>query len=403
MSTKRILVLLGLGLVVLTACAGAAGEAGPAGAPGPQGEQGPPGQVTCSECHNDTTVLFQAQQQWADSMHGTGTSYGRGTRAGCAGCHSSEGFVAMAAAGMTADEVEEAPLVSSKTNCRTCHEIHTTYTAADYALTASDPVLLYASGETYDGGKGNLCANCHQPRREIAEAEDGMIEIDSSHWGPHHGPQSTMLMGVGGAGAEGSASAHSSMVEDGCVSCHVNEDNGYNHTWEPALASCTGCHADAEDFDINGLQTEVEGLAEEVGEMLKTLGLLDAGGHPVVGNYLAAESAAAWDYILIVLEDGSSGVHNPKYTVALLEAAVEALEPAVEEVVFGEVTAIDEDALTITIETEDGESLTVLVPEDFDFTAIEVGSNVKVRGEELEDGSIDADWVKIVEADGGDH
>ena len=73
------------------------------------------------------------------------------------------------------------------------------------------------------------------------------------------------------------------------------------------------------------------------------------------------------------------------------------------EVVFGEVTEINEDALTITIETEDGETLIVLVPDGFDFTAIEVGSNVKVRGEELEDGSIDADWVKIVEADGGDH
>ncbi len=141
MSTKRILVLLGVGASILAACAGPAGEAGPAGAPGspgPAGEQGSPGpamtvaDLTCSECHNDTTVLFQAQQQWAKSMHGTGTSYGRGTRAGCAGCHSSEGYVAMTAAGMTPDEVEEAPLVSSKTNCRTCHEIHTTYTAVHH-------------------------------------------------------------------------------------------------------------------------------------------------------------------------------------------------------------------------------------------------------------------------------
>jgi hypothetical protein len=282
--------------------------------------------LTCSECHNDTTVLFQAQQQWAESMHGTGTSYGRGTRAGCAGCHSSEGYVAMVAAGITADEVEEAPLVSSKTNCRTCHQIHTTYTAADFALTASDPVLLYASGETYDGGMGNLCVGCHQPRRQIAEATDGMIEVDSTHWGPHHGPQSTMLLGIGGAGVEGSPSAHSSMVEDTCVSCHVSESNGFDHSMEPAVASCTGCHADAEDFDINGLQTEVEELAEELGELLKAKGLLDEEGHPVVGTYPEAETAALWNYIFIVFEDGSSGVHNPTYTIAMLEAAIEALQ-----------------------------------------------------------------------------
>jgi len=86
-----------------------------------------------------------------------------------------------------------------------------------------------------------------------------------------------------------------------------------------------------------------------------------------------------------------------------MEQDVAALEPAVEEVVEGVVTTIDEDALTITIETEDRETLTVLVPYDFDFTVIELGSNVKVRGAELEHGSIDAHWVKLVEEDGGDH
>lgn len=341
MSTKRILFLLGVGAFILAACAGAAGEAGPAGSPGDPGSpgaagaQGPPGpamtvaDLTCSECHNDTTVLFQAQQQWADSMHGSGTSYGRGTSGSCSGCHSSEGFVAMAAAGMTAEEFADAgepPLVSSKVNCRTCHEIHTTYTTADYALTTSDAVTLYAFEDaTYDSGMGNLCVNCHQPRREIAEATDGMIEVTSTHWGPHHGPQSAMLLGLGGAGQEGSASAHYSMVDDGCVSCHIGESNGYDHTMEPAVASCTGCHADLEDFDYGGVVTEVDALIEELHELLEAKGLYHD-GHPVVGNYAEAEAWALWNYIFIVVEDGSHGVHNSKYTIALLEASIEALK-----------------------------------------------------------------------------
>jgi len=59
MSTKRILVLLGVGVVILAACGGA-GEPGPAG---PQGEQGPPGDTTvatvpiqpesCATCHSE--------------------------------------------------------------------------------------------------------------------------------------------------------------------------------------------------------------------------------------------------------------------------------------------------------------------------------------------------------------
>jgi hypothetical protein len=283
--------------------------------------------LTCSECHDDTTVLFQAQQQWEISTHGSGTAAAyAGTRAGCAACHSSEGFSAMIAGGFGPEELEEAPLVPSKVNCRTCHEIHTSYTGDDFALTTSDPVLLYASGETYDGGMGNLCANCHQPRREIAEAVDGMIEVDSTHWGPHHGPQSTMLLGVGGAGVEGSASVHSSMVEDTCVSCHVNENNGYDHSMAPDVASCTDCHEGLEDFDYNGVQTEVEELIDELGELLIDKGLLDEEGHPVVGTYPEAEAWALWNYIFIAFEDGSNGVHNSNYTIAMLEAAIEALQ-----------------------------------------------------------------------------
>jgi len=93
-----------------------------------------------------------------------------------------------------------------------------------------------------------------------------------------------------------------------------------------------------------------------------------------------------------------------------MEQDVAALEPAVEEVVEGVVTTIDEDALTITIETEDGESIIVHVPDSYVFADADedeaddaIGTNVKVRGVEQEDGSIDAHWVKLVEEDGGDH
>ena len=333
--------------MVLSACAGtpgsegAVGPAGPAGPEGPQGPEGPAGsegpagpegpagadataELACADCHNDTTILFQAEQQWEESMHATGDAYGRGTSASCAGCHSSEGFSAMVAAGGTPDQVEEAPLVSSKTNCRTCHEIHTTYTGEDLALVTTDAVTLYASGETFDGGKGNLCANCHQPRRQIEAAVDGMIEVTSTHWGPHHGPQSTMLLGLGAAGVEGSPSAHSVMVEDTCVACHVGEAK--DHSMEPSVSACVACHAEAEDFDINGVQTEVEEMVAEVGEMLVAKGLLDEEGHPVVGSYPEAEASALWNYIYIVFEDASSGVHNAAYTKAMLEAALEALQ-----------------------------------------------------------------------------
>jgi hypothetical protein len=86
-------------------------------------------------------------------------------------------------AGLDWDTVETGVTRPTRQTCRTCHEIHTTYTDADWALATTDAVALIASGETFDGGEGNLCATCHQARRQIGEAVDGMVEI-GSHWGP---------------------------------------------------------------------------------------------------------------------------------------------------------------------------------------------------------------------------
>ena len=213
----------------------------------------------------------------------------------------------------------------TRQDCRACHEIHTTYTGDDWALATTDTVTLVASGEVFDGGLGNLCANCHQPRGEINEAVEGMVEV-GDHWGPHHGVEAAILLGVGGVGVEGSPGAHATMAVDTCVTCHVGDD--YDHTFEPSVSACARCHIDATDFDVNGLQTEIEGLIEELGGLLEAKGML-LDGEPVEGDgifYPEADAMALWNYIFIALEDGSNGVHNPTYIKALLEASIDALQ-----------------------------------------------------------------------------
>jgi hypothetical protein len=259
-------------------------------------------------------------------MHGAGESFVRGTRSSCAGCHSGGGFAAMVAAGVDPGSVEAGDPDPTRQDCRACHVIHTSYTSADWALRTTEPVDFYAfEGVTYDGGEGNLCASCHQPRRGIADAVDGMIEVTSTHWGPHHGGQGAMVLGIAGAGGvEGSPGAHYSMVEDTCVACHLGE--GYDHTFEPAVSACTACHADAESLDINGLQTEVQAMLDELEEALIAKELLDEEGHPTVAMLDENDAVALWNWIYIAHEDGSLGVHNPSYTKALLEASLAALE-----------------------------------------------------------------------------
>jgi hypothetical protein len=308
---------------------GPAGPAGPAGTTGPTGSAGstgatgtagPAGSDTCSDCHNDTTLILSKRLQWDQSGHATGGAYVRGTSATCAGCHSSEGFTERIAVGLDPDEVDEGVPNPTPQNCRTCHQIHTTYTRADFALKTTSPVTLMVSEETFDTGEGNLCANCHQPRRGAPEVGSGDVEITSTHWGPHHGMQAAMLLGVGGYGEPGSPSGHYMMVEEGCPVCHMAEKN---HTLEPSTAACESCHGELDTFDRNGVQTEVQALFDELEELLEAEGLLHD-GHPVVQTVSEAQAGALWNY-LVVAEDGSLGVHNSQYAKALLEAGLEAL------------------------------------------------------------------------------
>ena len=101
---------------------------------------------------------------------------------------------------------------------------------------------------------------------------------------------------------------------------------GRSHNFEPNVANCQECHPDIEDFDVNGAQTEITALAEEVAAVLVAKGLLDEEGSPIVGMYPEAEAAALWNYIFVVPEDNTFGVHNSGYAKALLEAALEALQ-----------------------------------------------------------------------------
>jgi cytochrome c551/c552 len=318
MSRRKLLVLIvltGIAAVVLAACAGQVGPVGPAGPAGSQGEQGPAGSagseamvpdLSCKECHNDTTKITGKKTAWSESGHGSGEAYVRGTSSSCAGCHSGGGFSTRIAAGLNPDEVEVGDPNPTRQDCRACHQIHTTFTGDDFALETTDAVTLFATGGTFA---------LYPPDA------DGIIEVNSTHWGPHYGAEAPMLMGLGGAGVEGSPSGHALAVEDTCVTCHLGEDK--SHTFEPDDSTCTACHVDAEDFDINGVQTKVEELGAEVLELLEAKGMFDDG--PVIGFYPEAEAHALWNYIFVIEDDTSKGVHNSKYAIALLEAAVEAL------------------------------------------------------------------------------
>ncbi len=304
---------------------GPAGPAGPAGADGVDGMDGELAELTCVQCHDQSGLIPAKQTAWSASLHGSGTAFARGTSRSCVGCHSGTGFQRRVELGLSPGAMDAGDPEPTRQDCRTCHQVHVTGTDADWALTTTDAVDFYAfEGTTYDGGDGNLCAACHQPRRGIADAVDGEIAVTSSHWGPHHGGQASLIMGIAGAGiADMGPSAHYNLVTDTCVGCHMGNDQ---HSFSPSVDACQTCHSGAEDFDINGTQTEIKEKLDTLEAALIAKGWLDTEGHPLVQSVPEAQAAALWNWIYIAHEDGSYGVHNPAYTRALVDAGLAALE-----------------------------------------------------------------------------
>ena len=341
MSSKKMLVLLGTLIVVavfITACAGPQGEQGPAGPAGPAGPQGEPApalsvqDITCTQCHNDTTLIWSKEAQFREkSVHGTGEAFERGETTACAGCHGTEGAKARINAGLAPHD----PSVEGVTNvspydCRTCHNIHMTYTSEDWALTGGEkPVVLEKTGGTFDGGAGNLCANCHQIRNDPPKVENGNVQIASSHYGTHVSAQAAMLLGEGGLGGVTGAPSPHMAVTDTCVACHMGPE--FSHTYEPDVARCQTCHADAKDFDMNGTQTEIKAMVDELTAIFVEKGLLKAED----GSWITSSAApitvseevadAMWNYNFVV-EDNSMGVHNAAFTKALLQQALDVMK-----------------------------------------------------------------------------
>lgn len=329
------IVIMTVGMVMLsTSCEGPEG---------PEGVAGIDGNGTCGECHNVSTEVKAKMVQYDNSVHKNGGNYARSTT-DCAPCHTNEGFLETQETGLqkTAFNVDDPTPVG----CRTCHKVHETYTYADMALRTTTPVKLWANETvTANLGDGNLCLNCHQsrPATPAAVVDGPDVAITSNRWGPHHGPQGQLLLGVGGFEIKGStpygSTVHKTAVSGGCIGCHMstpygNQSGGHNmgmsYDYHGAITrnvtSCVKCHEGAKNFDINGVQTTVDSLLEVLKEELIAKKIYDTTtALAIKGTFPANVAGAYWNFIMIE-EDRSVGIHNPKYAIALLKNSIEAVK-----------------------------------------------------------------------------
>lgn len=334
-----ILVVLAMSSCVKEGPQGPQGEPGIDGINGTNGVDGQDGTAGCVQCHDDSQTILAKSVQWESSVHATGGNFERNTEE-CAPCHTSQGFLERIASGLqeTAAPVEN----PAPQNCYTCHNIHETYTPDDWARTTSAPVTLWINSEVVDFGEGNLCANCHQPRIPDPMPVIGgdSVNVTSPYWGLHHGPQAAILAGTGGfeVGTGYSNSMHTTLVTDGCVTCHMAEPYGaqagghnmgmayeYHGSERINTTGCVTCHDAAAINDlIAATQEEVVGLLDSLHSVLEAKGALDADGGIIPGMMSAEVAGAVMNYKMVE-EDRSEGVHNANYVKALLENSIDAV------------------------------------------------------------------------------
>ncbi|REE82288.1 hypothetical protein BX611_1835 [Lutibacter oceani] len=330
--------------------AGADGIDGIDGVNGVDGVDGVDSTASCVACHSDShrdpiEASYKLSLHAMDPLHtdrGTGDQINTSdytNRQSCAQCHTSEGYI---------DYVSGFPIASGDgypddlayaygkqtISCNTCHNSHSSFDfdtdGQDFALRNFDPVTLIIDGvTTIDMGTSNNCATCHQPRQVDFPAGIEDVTITSSRYGPHHGPQSTVVEGIFGANIAGSVgypgvgtSTHRTGAS--CVSCHMGETTDGTdglHSWHPTENTCLNCH-------VNGAPTEVSGYAEDfqtLHDLLVAAGSLTESGSTVPGTFSAAVGQATWNYKTLE-EDKSNGIHNPGYAKALLKNSIEALQ-----------------------------------------------------------------------------
>lgn len=302
----------------------------------------------CAWCHDGGNHVFPSQ--WRISKHAT---FENGmTNASCAQCHNGAGFVEYIKSGKQ-PITQNLPKVVQVT-CATCHDPHSVQyphqlRTMDVTLSDGEPIT--------QGGNGTICMNCHKARENAVEYTNDYLNNLSTHYGPHHGPQADILAAKNAVtfGQNIESSPHLEATGDACVTCHMYpgtvDDYGNvilvgSHTFRMSedttdnVAACAPCHGDIgtkfsdkkafidNTFDLdgdgvaNGLQIEIQGLLNQ----LKALLPQDANGNVAVtdSSVTLTQAQAAYDYMMVD-EDGSLGIHNPRFVYGLLKASIEAL------------------------------------------------------------------------------
>jgi hypothetical protein len=358
---------------LLASCEGPMGPAGKDGTNGTNGANGADGvdaNETCKLCHNPEVVDLVAVQ-FELSKHSYGeAAFEEAGNTTCAPCHESEAFKDVCARnvpvtftlgtnGKYANDYKTTPdKAYGEISCFTCHSsLHTTYEGTDFSpLTNTAPVsmTMWKGTKTIniakEGGMGNLCAKCHQPRplTTSTTTSDGNVVdyaalvaapteifydnavgnaapnkvIPSYRTHVHYGTVGAIFAGVGGLEFPGTLTYESSphTTAASCIDCHMVEPEAINgraggHTFM-AKGNFNGCNATDCHTDLSssstlwvGTRTDVKALLDGLAAKINAVG----GATPILHsesdaevNLWAGNTTGNWDGYLNIYDPSSN-------------------------------------------------------------------------------------------------
>jgi hypothetical protein len=316
----------------------------------------------CGGCHTDPR--HPTFDEWATSAHAQVTTNMGNLNAareinGCGRCHS--GSVRLSLLETNALPIGDADIGIV---CITCHDPHQTtpYPAQlRNPISSTNDYFMPTNGAflSHYNPKINVCAQCHN---------HAGASWTNNACAPHHSPQYNMLLGTIGEMTNGLApyqpAAHALLITNQCVGCHMQTTPFVSAT-QPANTGhsfkveqyglCISCHGTIEVDGTNVSTAQLlvpfvtNSVASQIQQVVSDLDYWAAHAAPAA---VAKYGNLAWEYttpgelssggpgpsaqeqaeipenirkarfnLYVVQNEGSFGVHNPKYTVNLLQAA----------------------------------------------------------------------------------
>ncbi len=267
----------------------------------------------CASCH-DAPPAYRQVQQWRQSRMARSDAAASTQQPGCAGCHTTAGFLhaigARSAAPVPALQSEPTGIA-----CAACHAPHAPHVGARL-------IRRLPASESEPEPRIAVCLRCHSPiaGERLPSASSGPLWLGSVRV-PARDRDGWELVAA--------ASAHRA-VPGGCVGCHgataAAKGGKLDHSFRTDPRSCAGCH-DASEARARGrdaqrsLQQRAHALALRLAAECPgpTAELSHAGGARAPCR-LQPLTRARFE-LALVLEDKAAAIHNAALARSLLDDA----------------------------------------------------------------------------------